>query len=356
MSPQEESISWQKFSKRCFNLLTKKGLDLNQYTTLSTVEDIKNIIQLIKAKRWNIYAVSYGTRVALQLLKEDNALIKAVILDSVYPTDINELIVVPELMANSFKKLLTTCRLKYFCGKFAPNLEKNISQMVKELNSKPYAFKVQPENYNKEITVTINGYRFAWMLYMSMYHWDLIEKMPAAIATAAKHGPAALKPMVTKYAQWSLDKTFSPAAYYSVECHDRDKIVSREMYQTEVDKYPYVKQFVGFQWQYDVCKFWKSGRAPKEFFQPTKSSAPILLLNGELDPVTPWYWAARVAKELKNGYFIKIPGVGHGAVDSDQCATKIAIAFFNTPHKRPTLDCERKWHQPDFKFDKKALN
>jgi len=163
-------------------------------------------------------------------------------------------------------------------------------------------------------------------------------------------GPHKLKPIVVKYTRWTLDKTFSPAAYYSVECHDREVPVSEQMYADEVEKYPYVKPYVALQWKYDVCRFWDSGRAPKAFFAATHSTIPTLILNGELDPVTPWYWADKVAKTLPNSFFFKIPGVGHGAVDSDECAAKLAAKFLHDPAVRPALDCEKRWGRPDFKF------
>jgi len=122
------------------------------------------------------------------------------------------------------------------------------------------------------------------------------------------------------------------------------------MYDKEVAKYPNFKQYVALQQKYDVCRFWNSGRARKDFFAATKSTIPTLILNGELDPVTPWYWAERVSKTLPNSYFFKIPGVGHGAADSDHCASKIAASFLKNPAVKPQLKCEKLWRKPDFKF------
>lgn len=350
IAPEQELKDWFDFSKKCYQHLRNKKIDLSRYTTTATANDVENLTRLIKARKWNLYGVSYGTRVVLELMKRNPKNINSVVLDSVYPTEINELLVVPELMAFTFRTLFENCKYKYFCSKKMPALQQDLTRLIQRLDDKPHTFQVKPSAGEASIPVVINGYRLAWMLYMAMYHWDIIEDMPDTIGKALRVGPQKLKPIVVKYTRWTLDKTFSPAAYYSVECHDREVPVSEQMYADEVEKYPYVKPYVALQWKYDVCRFWDSGRAPKAFFAATHSTIPTLILNGELDPVTPWYWADKVAKTLPNSFFFKIPGVGHGAVDSDECAAKLAAKFLHDPAVRPALDCEKRWGRPDFKF------
>src|SRR3954453_23430330 len=62
-----------------------------------------------------------------------------------------------------------------------------------------------------------------------------------------------------------------------------------------------------------TCKIWPREELPSGYREPVRSDKPVLLLSGELDPVTPPSWAAEAAKTLPNSLQIVVPGVGHGA-------------------------------------------
>jgi pimeloyl-ACP methyl ester carboxylesterase len=65
---------------------------------------------------------------------------------------------------------------------------------------------------------------------------------------------------------------------------------------------------------------------PAEFKSPVRSDAPVLLLSGQLDPVTPPANGDRVAATLPNSLHLVAPGQGHGVIMRG-CVRKIAIDF-----------------------------
>ena len=60
-----------------------------------------------------------------------------------------------------------------------------------------------------------------------------------------------------------------------------------------------------------ACKWWPRGELPKGYRDPVTSDKPVLLLSGELDPVTPPSWAREAAKTLPNAIALDVDGVGH---------------------------------------------
>jgi hypothetical protein len=55
-------------------------------------------------------------------------------------------------------------------------------------------------------------------------------------------------------------------------------------------------------------------------------NVPLLLLSGDLDPVTPPTWAEQVRATLSQSRHIVVPGTGHGAIQTG-CGLRIAREF-----------------------------
>ena len=74
------------------------------------------------------------------------------------------------------------------------------------------------------------------------------------------------------------------------------------------------------------CDFWPRGRVPEGYREPVTSDVPVLLLSGELDPVTPPAWAEDARKTLPHSLHVVLPGVGHGT-SSIGCARALMADF-----------------------------
>ena len=350
LNEEQDAKYWFDLLKQCRNYY-KKSLEIDLITTHSTVDDVVNLSHLLPAQSWNIYAISYGTRVALELLKRKDIKLRAVIVDSVYPQNKNELLVTPQLMNDAYHNLFTECRLSYFCKTNAPNLRAKFDKIVDRLKNNPIYMTVKPAGLKKPITVAVNNYRFVWAVFQSMYSWKTIEKLPDIFNRAAAGDINALKPVIEKFADYALDTNFSLPAFYSVECFDRELDNYDNLYAQQVQRFPRYKPYLQHLSQYDACKAWTTKRAPKSSFELTHSDVPTLVINGELDPVTPWTWAKEAAKNLSHRYLFIVEGIGHAAIDSDDCSRDVARAFLKKPNEKPHLRCTRLWKHADFKFN-----
>jgi len=77
---------------------------------------------------------------------------------------------------------------------------------------------------------------------------------------------------------------------------------------------------------FGICENWPVEEADPWVKEPLVSDIPTLVLEGELDPVTPPEYGQLVAENLSKGYFFEFPGVGHDVLASE-CARSIAGAF-----------------------------
>jgi len=64
-----------------------------------------------------------------------------------------------------------------------------------------------------------------------------------------------------------------------------------------------------------TCAYWPRGTVPAAFYRVSASAAPVLVLSGGLDPVTPPRHGQRVAQALgARARHVVVPNAGHGVL------------------------------------------
>jgi hypothetical protein len=74
------------------------------------------------------------------------------------------------------------------------------------------------------------------------------------------------------------------------------------------------------------CSVWPAGPVPDNFHDPVSSEIPVLLLSGELDPVTPPRYADQVQVHFSNSMHLVAPGQGH-SVSGRGCMGRLVSEF-----------------------------
>ena len=77
------------------------------------------------------------------------------------------------------------------------------------------------------------------------------------------------------------------------------------------------------------CEIWPRGARPADFHAPMKTDTPVLILEGELDPVTPPRYGEQVLQGLGNGRLLVAKGQGHSVLGRG-CLPRVAAAFVET--------------------------
>ena len=72
-------------TKKCHDRLVAQGIDLSAYNTTESSADFADLRKALNIKQWNVYGLSYGTDLALSLMRDHPDGIRSVIIDSVYP-------------------------------------------------------------------------------------------------------------------------------------------------------------------------------------------------------------------------------------------------------------------------------
>ncbi len=325
--------------QQCYNRLTKSGINLQAYTTLADAADIHDLIGALGYKQVNLYGVSYGTRLALTVMRVFPEGIRSVILDSSIPPQLNTFTVLASNYTRAFDVLFNGCATNPICHALHPNLKTTFYTLVDRLNAKPITIQSTSLTTNKRYTVLVNGDALVNWLFASLYATDLIPFLPKTIDDLSK-GDAAL--LSRFYATLIFDETLSQGTYYSVECGEDAAFTSLQETLTAAQKQPPQARAVvetSLQDVFAICQFWDANAVPSEQKQAVKSAIPTLILAGEYDPITPPANDLLAKQTLSKSYFFQFPGTGHGVIYTNDCPNSIMVAFQDHPERQPDASC-----------------
>jgi pimeloyl-ACP methyl ester carboxylesterase len=351
-SPPQAEESYLRAAQRCYNTFVRAGIDLNRYTTIDNAADIAELGPALGYHEVNVYGVSYGTRVALTMMRSFPANIRSVIIDAVLPTQANMFTQVPVSMSRVFNVLFAGCAADRACNTAYPHLDRTFYDLVDRLNAAPVTIQVKNPETGQTANVLLTGDRVVNVVFQMLYVTAYIPYLPQLIyATAEKY---------YSYIASQFDETLndvvpygsgiSEGTYYSVECGEDAPFTNEREIMNGISKMPPALQSNAQTSQissYRTCtQAWPVNTVPLGQKLAVRSRIPTLVLNGEYDPITPPDLGELAARTLGRANSYTFPGIGHGAYLSAACPHSIAVAFLANPSAVPDSSCIAKMSPP----------
>ena len=91
------------------------------YTTPALADDVADLATAFSLPSINLYGVSYGTRWALEVMRRHPGLVRAAVLDGVYPPQVNGEQNEPEIVRRAFEQLYADCAADAVCRERHPD-------------------------------------------------------------------------------------------------------------------------------------------------------------------------------------------------------------------------------------------
>ena len=329
LSPKEEMLNFYNQHKECRYRINEFDGDLTGYSTKYNTQDVLDITHALNYPQWNVYGVSYGTRVALEVMRTKPAHIRSMILDSVFPSDKHDLLTWPAILNNAIQMIFERCKNDKTCHARHPNLRERFKVVLRKLKYKSL-YVHMPDYYSDgALNIYLNDSRFIDALFYAIYHPELISLIPDAINDVSNGKQKSLIPIATAYADVYFDEYSNVVTLNSVICND-ENMITREKYNVEVTRYPMMKPYTEELWKYDSCHIWKSNNTSALKAEPITSEIPTLILAGRDDGVTPWQWGKEIHDTLKNSLYFVFNKTTHGVIGNNECATKMSTHFLDT--------------------------
>lgn len=322
----------------CYERLRDANVSFAAYDTEQNAADLEDLRVALGYQQWNLYGVSYGTKLALEAMRDFPGGIRSVILDSPYPLQVN---LYEELVPNagrSFHVLFSHCAADAECGALYPDLEDIFFDLVERLNKDPITVPVQDPRTLHTYQAVISGRSLIGIVFSSLYVTDLIPAIPSIIYDSYGGDYLKLALLMSPYLA-NLD-SISMGMHLSVQCGEEAQSTSPDKVRAVDEQHPRIADAFAVPLTLDICDVWKTGAGGKLDDEPITSSLPTLVLSGEFDPITPPEWARTVNADLTASHLFEFPQSGHAVSAGEGCPLTIVLLFLQAPAERPKAACD----------------
>ena len=163
--------------RQCYRRLSGEGIALHAYNSANNANDIHELLVSLEIVEANIYGISYGSRLALTLMRDFPQRIRAVILDAVVPPQANILDARASAGYRAIDQIFLDCARDLSCNRAYPNLRQSFYDTVARLNREPAEVYSEDAGYQVEMT----GDDFIYEVHAALYQYHLIPFLPALI-------------------------------------------------------------------------------------------------------------------------------------------------------------------------------
>ena len=304
------------------------------FTTTTAVADLEHLRIALGYDELNLYGISYGTRVAQHYLRRFPERTRRVILDGVLPPG---LALGPDVALRSqaaLDALFERCESEPKCRNAFPDLRRSFEAVFERLEDAPVALSFEHPRTGETVDIALDRMLVAGIVRLLVYSPQTASLLPVLIDAA--HGGDyrgfATQALLVSEAMEEL----SVGLNYAVVCTEDMPYA----YPLDLDEQAETYMGTAFvEITTAVCEHWPRGVMDDDLRDPLASDKPVLMLSGELDPITPPAYARQAAAGLANAVQVVGRGQGHGMLMVG-CVPRLMAEFVETAEPGSLdLDC-----------------
>jgi len=305
--------------RTCLEEVQKKA-DPRYYTTTVATDDLEAVRAALGNPMFNLVGISYGTRMAQQYAMRHPDGVRSIVLDSVAPNDIALGQDFAVNLENSLKAEFAACTNTPACKDAFGDSYANLFALRDQLRANPRDFDYHNPTTFKSDKKRLNQYALTGLVRMFAYTPETAALLPLSISHGLKGDFTPLLGQ-TELLKGDLADLTDNGMQMSVICsEDADLIAPRPEDEKTLLGNLLIKSLQA------TCAIWPHGTRPPDFHAPYTSDKPVLVLEGELDPVTPPRYGEQVMKTLSNAKLIVAKGQGHNVLGRG-CIPKVVEDF-----------------------------
>lgn len=285
--------------------------DPTYYTTSVAVKDLDDVRRALGLEQWNLYGVSYGTRVAQHYLRQYPQSVRRVILDGVVPPQLN---LGPDIALESeraLQKLIARCAVDAVCHQQFGDLHEGVERLFRQLSETPQSVRPANRLAGDAEVIEFSAQHLMMVIRLALYNPATVAVLPLMLHEAYANNN--FLPLA-RNAEAMVNQVTGALAY---GMHNT-VVCSEDLAFIDLDTVDWVSlkgSYLGsetFESMIEVCKNWPQGPVDPHFKEPVASSVPVLLLSGSADPITPPGYAEQARVNMPNSRHIIAEGFGHG--------------------------------------------
>ncbi|MGB0524286.1 MAG: alpha/beta hydrolase [Flammeovirgaceae bacterium] len=330
----EEVEARYQAAMRCKDELTNLGIDRSKYNSIESAKDLEDLRLAMRYDQWNLYGISYGTRLALHTMRLFPEGIRSVVIDGVIPPNVSNYQDINTNFVRSLHLVFEQCAGDPNCKKRFPHLERDFYQFIDTLAQQPI-FTTIPDS------VYMNPQDFELLMHQCLYSHQFLPYIPLIIEQLKQKNESALQAILGSIRGRS--NAINYWMMHSVNNFDVGAFTSTALFEKDAVKFPQLKGGLSlFKADTKIFENWHPNQADSTLFRAVASTIPTLVISGEFDPITPPMYADLAHQSLAQSYHYVYPGLGHGASLSGACPKEMVANFLNHPTNAPDSTCMKR--------------
>lgn len=348
-----------KIAEDCFKAAAARGVDLSSYNTIENARDVKALRRALGLEQWNVWGISYGSYLGQAYLKEDGAGVRAAVIDAIVPLEQRvKFMRIATHFQRDLDLLDKACAVNALCAKNFKSSSDRLKSAITKVAAAPIVIEdpIDDELFpNGKATFFENI--IGGVAFQALYEQKTYATLPAMIdalgAVVDKKDYAAFRTLTAGGAVATGGNAFiSQGMYNAIGCNDgwvagleqaviEDKAAHPELGRMQGDPKYAAEQAA-------MCV--RNGMTPRpvEWYGALVTDIPMIVANGQMDPITPPPLAQAILPGLKNATYVEFPYAGHGPTRSVKCAGDFLTKFFDAPKSKVDTKCADDMKAPDF--------
>jgi len=318
------AADWDELARTTRECLAALDGDPRFYTTTIAMHDIDAARAALGYEKVNLYGGSYGTRAAQVYLRLFPERVRTVVLDGVVPQSLALGSEHAKKLDQSLYRVLDACDSDPDCGAAFPATGAKLTALASALQENPVDITIEHPTTGKPVSLTFDREVLSSSLRFLAYSPDTQAMLPLLVFEAFQEQRFDRLASQMLIATSGLQQSISQGMELSVMCAE-----DYPWYPQEDASGDYLMGELMARAASTQCDIWPRGAVPPGFHDPVTADVPVLLLSGELDPVTPPEYGDQVAAHFPRAMHLVAPGQGH-IVTTRGCMGDLASEFIIT--------------------------
>ena len=332
------------------------GVDFTAYNSVENARDVKALRIALGFDKWNVWGISYGTILGQAYIKEDPEGILAVVLDAIVPLDARDNVIswrVINWYDRDLKKLDELCQADDDCADSFPDLGERVRDAARATKDNPIVVDVKDtETYptGKAYFMSDIAAFLPFILFYEQSNYPALPAIMHAWADAVEGRDEALFKAIAVAPGDFFGG--SQGMYDAIMCNDGLRQAAIPSFEADRAEFPVLSNAISVggdaeAWA-QLCIDLGAPPRSRDDYVPVQTDIPTLLVEGDMDPITPPPLAHVIEPGFANGTYVEFPYAGHGPSRSVECAGDLLNKFYDDPTAEPDLGCVDEMEVPEF--------
>lgn len=300
--------------------------DLTKYLTTIAVEDLEEVRRWLGFGRLNLIGGSYGTRFVQEFLRRHPESVRTAVLQGLAGMDQRMPLDHARDGQRSLDMVLLLCEEDPPCREAFPDLRRELWAVLDRLDQAPGSAALDNPLTGEEVTLSVGRGMFAESLRSLLYSPVGAAELPFLVHRVYEGD---LVPFFKTTVPWRVfvELEIANGLYLSITCSEDVAWFTED--DARVHDRGSALGDLRTAAQLGACSVWPATDIPADFRQPVATDLPVLILDGELDPVTPPRFARDAVKHMPNALLVVIPSGHHGwdGLTNEDCVDGLLQQF-----------------------------